>query len=165
MFRRHAAIHRPSSTCTKTKRDQLCRYLHMPKNSRKNDVPPTAPPMTGMPLETAKPCAETAARAKRRRDRSLFILPVDYAGRSEHERKLMVELTRHLFAALIGTNRERNGNTWSTWLLHFFFKSYRQDEVAPFSSRYRGCRRLCRCSHRCVCSPRARSIGHGTSIW
>jgi hypothetical protein len=45
-------------------------------------APPTAPPMTGMPLEMAKPCVETTARAKRRRERSLFILPVDYAARS-----------------------------------------------------------------------------------
>ena len=58
--------------------------------------------MTGMPLETAKPCVDTTARAKRRRDRSLFILPVDNmrvgrpVGTSEQERiSLMVELTRH----------------------------------------------------------------------
>lgn len=52
----------------------------MPKTQEESHVPPTAPPKTGMPLETAKPCVDTTARAKRRRDRSLFILPVDKCG-------------------------------------------------------------------------------------
>ena len=73
----------------------------MPKTQEKSHVPPTAPPKTGMPLETAKPCVDTTARAKRRRDRSLFILPVDKCGsvcRSERRgtrENLMVALTRH----------------------------------------------------------------------